>query len=185
MIKGADQCSELPVLLYCLLNKPDLFKMHEPELHLATLISKDKNKQLYIEQIHNINDGYGSKRPQKKQNELGKSEFEDEQLVEELVEDKKENKKEEKKSGFLSEYVDIAEEYSIYGLNNAIKFNKQQKAKNRSSSKGVVKKVIGLLGKGIKTGMRFVFTPCSEGKNMFDVTQNWCEHMFSGWLKKK
>ncbi len=207
LIKGADQGSESSLLLYCLLNKPDIFKMHEPELHLATLISKDKNKKLYIEQIQKINDAYYSQR----QNELKKSElelvddFEDGDLGDELLEDEKEDEKEDKKVGFLDDFVqiekedkkedkkvgflddcvDFDKECSIYGLNNAIKFEKQQKEKKRANSKGMAKKAVGKVGKGVKTGFRFVFSPIQETINMYETGKEYGAYWFSGWGSKK
>jgi len=56
LIKGADQYAESALLLYFISYDPAVFEMHAPEVHLATLISKDKkNKDLYDAQIKKIN----------------------------------------------------------------------------------------------------------------------------------
>ena len=46
-----------------------------------------------------------------------------------------------------------------------------------------IEDAIGMLGKGLKTGVRFITSPIHETKNIMDATKDFAGHVFSGWSK--
>ena len=147
--------------------------MHEPEVHLATLISKDKNREMYIKQINRIKNDYSIEKKKREK------EFEGFVLVEK-PNDKNQNKKENKKSGFIGDFVDFDAEYSKYGIDRALDFERKQKNKEKANDKGVALKAIGVLNKGVKSGVRFMFSPISETKNIFGVVKDAASYLKRG-----
>lgn len=57
-LKAANQTTDIPFLVYAFMNSSSIFKMHDPEVHLATLINQDSRKNEYINKIKSINHGY-------------------------------------------------------------------------------------------------------------------------------
>ncbi len=186
LLKGADQYSSLPLLSYCLFNDPKVFKMHDPELHLATLISKDKNKQLYVDQIQMINNANIPKQVEESKrgsvDDFKADEWLDE-FAEELIQDEKkdkeedkkveflddfvqlekengeEDKEEDKKVEFLDDFVDVEKECSKYGLNKAVEFVKQQQKEDEvSKPKGILNSVFSGGVTLVKAGGQLVKT---------------------------
>ena len=78
-------------------------------------------------------------------------------------------------------FFDVTSKYSIHGINRALAFEKQQKEKKRSKSAG--ERAIGMLGKGLKTGVRFIMSPIHETKNIMEATKDFAGHVLSGWSK--
>ena len=219
LAKGLDHNTELPFLFYAFVNASATFKMHQPELHLATLISKDKNKSLYIEQMKKINNDYFNE-INKIQNEIDelmndnddwKDCFDDAE-IEKVSKEKKEDKKSEfvdefedltgeieKNSNFINNFEDMEEEANEvkkkdafvqvdkdnteYGLKRAEAFLKQRSEKEEATKKGFIRRVVGTVGKGVKTGFRFVFSPRDEIKNMIDTTTDWGAYKIRRWFK--
>lgn len=197
LLSGLDQNSQLPFLLYCVFNISSVLKMHEPEVHLATLISKDKNREMYIKQINRIKNDYSIEKKKREKefegfvlvekpnnkNQNKNVSKKEEISVNQLVEDKKnkkENKKENKKSGFIGDFVDFDAEYSKYGIDRALDFEIKQKNKEKANAKGIALKAIGVLNKGVKSGVRFMFSPISETKNIFGAVKDAASYLKRG-----
>lgn len=205
LLKGLDHNTELPFFLYIGLNGSAIFKMHQPELHLATLISKDKNKKLYIEQIKNISknffngiddvleeyeiadgsdefiDYFDDAEIEKIKREYAEVKEEDQR--ESKKEYKEESKKNIEKKSKDDGFFDVTSKYSIHGINRALAFENQQKEKKKLRSKSAGERAIGMLGKGLNTGVRFITSPIHETKNIFGATKDFAGHMLSGWSK--
>ncbi len=206
LLKGLNQWTEIRFLWNAFFNVSEIMKMHVPEVHLATLISKDPNKPKYLDQMQKINSDYAKEHKimqDKKNNEA----VDNDELVDELgninleklkeemqKEEEKKKGKEEKKDEDFENIDQIEEEKkdeddfvnlecSKNGIDRAIEFDKQQQKIKEANAKGIVGKTIGFVDKGIKTGLRLATSPIDETKNIFGATKDFAGHLLSGLSK--
>lgn len=195
LLKSMDQFTELPFLFYGFINSSSILKMHDPEVHLATLISKDNKRDKYLEQMRKINGDYFGKGQEK----ISSDDFKDYEIINMDIDDEweklfddtdvikftEESKQRENKLPVKDEFVDLEKEFSNnYGLFRANEFLNKRYEKEQTKKKGLFGKAMGMAGKGIKTGFRLVFSPVHETRNIAEATKDWASYHFGNWFGK-